>query len=482
MDVERARVSPLTGSSRDADPLPLSPAQQRLWFLQQFDPWSTQYNVCLGYELRGPLDIAALRSSMTEVAARHDALRTSFPAERGRPRVRIEPPGEQVPLPCTDLSAGTDARSRAAEFAADQVARPFDLAAGAPMRAHLLRLDSTRHILLLTLHHIVVDAWSAQIILAELGALYSAHVRGVVDELPAPEAQYTDYAAWQRGLLRGEHLEREFAHWEERLAGAPAVLDLPTDRPRSAAGSSAGGELPVAVPPPVTARLHRLARDLRCTMFVTTLSAFMMLLARWTGAHDLVVAVPVAGRARPEFQSAVGFFVNTVPLRGDLSGDPTFRQVAGRIGAATLEAMEHDSVPFDMLVDRLGVPRDPTCNPLAQVGFQLLRTPHRAGSTRWHDVEVAEWDGVRQQVTRLDLELHLLDTSAETLDTLLCYRTDLFDPGSAEHLAADYQALLAEVVADPDRPLSKLAAPSRRVTRGVHRDGADEDTTEKREM
>ncbi|GAA3127095.1 hypothetical protein GCM10017600_47150 [Streptosporangium carneum] len=462
----------MTRTGQDADHLALSPAQQRLWFLQQLDPRSTQYNVCVGYELRGALDVALLRRALTEVVARHDALRTSFPSERGRPRVRIGTPEEAVPLPYTDLSGDPAPRSRAAEFAAVQVDRPFDLAADAPVRAHLLGLGPDRHILLLTLHHIVVDAWSLQIVVAELGALYSGHVRGEAVELPVPEAQYADYATWQRGLLRGEHLERELAHWDGFLAGAPAVLDIPTDRPRSSATSPAGDELPAPVPPAVAERLHRLAADLRCTMFVTTLTAFMMLLARWSGTHDIVVAVPVAGRAKPEFHSTVGFFVNTVPLRGDLSGDPTFRQAAARIGAATLDALEHDSVPFDMLVDGLGVPRNPTCNPIAQVGFQLLRTPHRAEATRWHDVEVAEWDEVRQQVTRLDLEMHLLDTSAETLETLLCYRTDLFDPSSAEQLAAAYQALLAEVVTDPDRPLSKLSVPSRRAGE------ADQENTE----
>ncbi|MEV8637594.1 condensation domain-containing protein [Streptosporangium sp. NPDC051023] len=478
MSAEHAKASPATGADHDADRLALSPAQQRLWFLQQFDPGSTQYNVCLGFEVRGALDVAALQRSLTEVVARHDALRTSFPAERGRPGIRIGPPGERMPLPYTDLSDETDVSACAAEFAAAQVARPFDLADGAPMRAHLLGLGPDLHILLLTLHHIVVDAWSVQIILAELGVLYSGHVRGEAVELPVPEAQYADYAAWQRGVLGGEHLEREFVYWGERLAGTPAVLDLPTDRPRSAARSLAGGELPSTVAPQVAERLHRLAAELRCTMFVTTLTAFMMLLARWTGTHDIVVAIPVAGRAKPEFQSTVGFFVNTVPLRGDLSGDPTFRQATALVGAATLEALEHDSIPFDMLVDHLEVPRNPACNPLAQVGFQLLRTPHRAGPVRWHDVEVGEWDGVRQQVTRLDLELHLLDTSAETLETLLCYRTDLFDLSSAEDFVFDYQAFLAEVATNPDLPLSKLEVSSRRAAQGLRRGGADEDNTE----
>ncbi|MFF4988227.1 condensation domain-containing protein [Streptosporangium saharense] len=446
----------------------LSPAQHRLWFLQQFDPGSTQYNVCLGYELRGALDVAALRSALTEVVARHDALRTSFPAERGRPGARIEPPGEQVPLPYVELTwedgdaaahATTqegDAAVSAAEFAAGQVARPFDLAAGPPVRAHLLRLGAESHILLLTMHHIVVDAWSVQIVLAELGALYAAYVSGEEVELPAPQARYADYAAWQSGLLRGEYLEREFAHWREQLAGAPAVLDLPTDRPRAVSQTFAGGELPDAVPPPLAVRLRGLTAELRSTMFVTTLTAFMMLLARWTRTDDVVIAVPVAGRARPEFHATVGFFVNTVPLRGDLSGDPSFRQAVAQVGSATLDALEHDALPFDMLVDHLGVPRDPTCNPLVQVGFQLLRTPHRARPARWHDLEVEEWDGVRQQVTRLDLEMHVLDTAAETVETLLCYRTDLFDQRSAEGLLAGYRSFLAQVVADPDLPLSKL--------------------------
>ncbi|MEV7010101.1 condensation domain-containing protein [Streptosporangium sp. NPDC051022] len=469
----------MTRTDRDgAEHLALSPAQQRLWFLQQFDPRSTQYNVCLGYELCGPLDVAALHRSLSEVVARHDALRTGFPAERGRPRIRIRPPEEWVPLPYTDLSIVPDADSRAAEFAADQVARPFNLANDALVRANLLGFGPHRHILLLTLHHIVVDAWSVQIILAELEALYCGHARGTPADLPAPETQYADFAAWQRGMLGGENLEREFAYWGERLAGAPAVLDLPVDRPRSPEPTSSGGELPSAVPSSVAKRLRGLSAGLRCTMFVTTVTAFMVLLARWTGTHDIVLAVPVAGRSRPEFQSTVGFFVNTVPLRGDLSGDPTFRQAAARIGAATLEALEHDLVPFDMLVDRLEVPRDPACNPLAQVGFQLLRTPHRAGPTRWHDVEVGEWDGVRQRVTRLDLELHLLDTSADVLETLLCYSTDLFDRSTAERLAADYQAILAEVATDPDRPLSKLTFAPGRTTEGTRPDEADEDTTE----
>ncbi|MER7211640.1 condensation domain-containing protein [Streptosporangium sp. NPDC000239] len=461
-------------SAAETGRLPLSPAQHRLWFLQQFDPESTQYNVCLGYELRGALDVEALRRALTEVVARHDALRTSFPAERGRPGARIDPPGE-VPLPYVDLAAqGGDA----AEFAAAQVARPFNLAAAAPVRANLLRLGEQRHILLLEMHHIVIDAWSVQIVTAEIGELYAAYVKGEEVELPVPQAGYADYAAWQSGLLGGEYLEREFAHWRERLLGAPAVLPLPTDRPRSVSQTFAGGELPDAVPPPLAVRLRGLTGELRSTMFVTTVTAFMMLLARWTGVHDVVLAVPVAGRSRPEFHATVGFFVNTVPLRGDLSGDPSFRQAVAQVGSATLDALEHDSLPFDMLVDHLGVPRDPTCNPLVQVGFQLLRTPHRAQPARWHDIEVEEWDGVRQQVTRLDLELHVLDTAAETVETLLCYRTDLFDGSSAENLLAGYQSLLAQVVADPDLPLSKLDVSPRRVTNEGTRSGAGADTTE----
>ncbi|MFI6541048.1 condensation domain-containing protein [Nonomuraea sp. NPDC050547] len=423
----------------------LSPTQQRLWFLQLLDPQATEYNVCVGYELDGRLDVAALRRSLSAVTDRHDALRTTFPAERGRPAARIRPPGEPLPLPLTDLSGLPDAGARAADLAAERVARPFDLARDPLFRADLIRLDPARHILLLNLHHIVADMWSVQIIFAELGALYDAEARGREAGLPLPAARYADYTAWQRDQLSGGRLDQALAYWRERLKDAPAVPDLPTDRPRSPERSPAGEELLTPVPAQVAKSLRRVAGELRCTMFVLTLTAFLLMLARRSRTGGTVVAVPVAGRAKPEFQDTVGFFVNTLPLRVDLSDDPEPGRAVERVRTAVLEALEHDMVPFDLLVDRLGVPRTPGCNPLVQVGFQLLPTPRRAGRVRWHDLEVGDWQGVSERVTRLDLELHLLDSAPEVIETLWCYRTDLFDAATAERLSADYQALLAEI-------------------------------------
>ncbi|GGP55815.1 condensation domain-containing protein [Saccharothrix coeruleofusca] len=429
----------------------VSPAQHRLWFLQQLDPGATEYNGCVAYELRGALDRRALRLAVSDLVDRHEALRTSFPAQRGVPRMDIAPPGGGVDIPVVDISD-----AEAALFVEERISTPFELAAGPPIRIWLLCLDRDRHVLVIVVHHILIDAWSIEIMAEELKVLYTAHSSGTPVRLPAPEAQYSDFAAWQRATLTREHVERELSFWRERLDGAPALLDLIADRPHQVDSSAAGEELLRPIPPDLVEQVRSLAARYRRTMFVTALTALTALLSHVSGTDDIVLTVPVSGRSRAEFQSTVGFFVNTVPLRMDIPRGLPFDRIAERVSAATFDAMEHSSVPFDVLVSESRDRRGEGSTPLADIAFQLLHTG--AGRTRWGGLEVAEWGGARQAVTRFALELHVLDRAPRAMDQALCYRTDRLLPGTARRLLDGYEGVLWAAAADPGAPLSELGS------------------------
>ncbi|MET0398422.1 MAG: amino acid adenylation domain-containing protein, partial [Longimicrobiaceae bacterium] len=441
----RARIPALAGPRR----FPLSFSQERLWFLHRMDPASPVYNIPVVLRLSGRLDAGSLERALSAVVWRHETLRTFF-AEADGVAVQVVQGAADVRLPVADLSVlGRErAEARAARLAAEEAARPFDLAAGPVFRASLLRLAAGEHLLLLTLHHVAGDAWSVGILLDELAAAY----RGApMAELPV---QFGDFAAWQRGRLSGEGLDAQLAWWRGHLAGAPAALDLPTDRPRPREQSHRGASHSFAVPAEVAAAVHALARREGATPFMVLLAAWQTLLARWSGQDDVVVGSPIAGRTRAETEGLVGFFVNTLALRTELSGRPSFREVVARAREAALGAYAHQELPFERLVEALGAERDAGRNPVFQAMFALQNTPGAAE---------LEMGGVRARVeepesatAKFDLTLAMVERGGG-LDAVLEYAADLFDRATIERMAAQLVVLLRSATSDPDRPAAGLA-------------------------
>ncbi|HST58339.1 MAG TPA: condensation domain-containing protein, partial [Longimicrobium sp.] len=316
-------------------PLPLSFAQERLWFLDRMEPGSTTYNIPVAWRLGGALDETALERSVSEIVRRHEALRTVFSEVDDAP-VQVVVPFDGFVVPVEDLSGLGEAGREAAvrQRAGEEARRPFDLAAGPLFRAVLLRLGGEDHVLLLSMHHVVSDGWSMGVLFRELSALYAAYREGRESPLPELAVQYADYAVWQREQLEGEVLDRQLAYWRERLAGAPALLELPTDHPRPAVQTFRGAHEQVELSLELLERLQALGRSEGATLYMTLLAAFQVLLSRYSGSDDIVVGSPIAGRTRKETEELIGFFVNTLVLRTDLRGDPSFREVLGRVRGA----------------------------------------------------------------------------------------------------------------------------------------------------
>ncbi|HKH48265.1 MAG TPA: amino acid adenylation domain-containing protein, partial [Thermoanaerobaculia bacterium] len=441
-------LPPLIPTPRD-QPMPLSFAQQRLWFLHQLEPESPAYNIPVALHLRGRLDGAVLAASLGELARRHETLRTRFMAEPGGPVQVIDPPAP-VPLPEIDLVGLSADEGR--RLARAEALRPFDLMRGPAWRTTLARLGPEEHLLLLTLHHIVGDGWSLRVLARELGEIYGALAEGRPSPLPELEVQYGDYAVWQRGWLQGEVLEAELAHWRSRLAGAPPVLDLPLDRPRTAAVGERGASRPLALPPGLLPGLQGLARRQGVTLFMAVLAAVQALLARVSGSEDVSVGTPVAGRSQIRTEGLIGFFANMLVMRTDLSGDPPFTGLLARAREVALAAYAHHDLPFDKLVEELHPHRELGVTPLFQVSLTLDGEP--PPSLRLGAAEGTPWR-MEQETEKFDLGL-TLEVDAEGLTGTLGFRTDLFDGATAERLAEGFGRLLAGAVADPRRRVSEL--------------------------
>ncbi|WP_420130680.1 amino acid adenylation domain-containing protein [Longimicrobium sp.] len=431
--------------------LPLSFAQERMWFIDRMLPGNAVYSVPLRVRLRGEVRPEALRRALERVVHRHDSLRTVFPSAEGRPLQVVHPPAPFA-LPMSDLAVlPADVAEREAQRMADEDARrPFDLAAGPLLRAGLIRVADEAWVLLLNLHHVIADGWSVDILFRELAQAYAAHAEGRDPELPPLAVQYPDYAAWQREWLTGARLERQIGWWRERLAGVP-VLELPTDRPRPATPSFRGGAVEFRVDAQVARRVDDLARAEGATRFQLLLGAFQLLLARWSGQDDVVVGSPVAGRGRPETEGMIGLFVNTLALRTDLSGDPAFREVIGRVRETALGAVAHQDVPFERLVDELRIDRSLSRHPLFQVSFSLQQPgvipPFGAVETTLEPGE--------NGTAKFDLVV-AVEPEGDGFVGGIQYAADLFDHGTAKRMAEHFTALLASLVADPDRPVSRL--------------------------
>ncbi|HEU4561306.1 MAG TPA: amino acid adenylation domain-containing protein, partial [Longimicrobium sp.] len=433
--------------------LPLSFAQERLWFIDRLEPGSAAYNIPVAWRLEGALDVAALEWSLGEIVRRHESLRTVFAEAGGSPVQVIAPFGDFV-LPVEDLSALGEA-DREAELrrrAGEVARRPFDLAEGPLFRAALLRLHPGEHVLLLSMHHIVSDGWSMDVLFRELAALYAAYREGGESPLPELPVQYADYALWQREHLRGEVLERQLSYWRERLAGAPELLELPTDHPRPAVQTYRGAHERIELPLELLERLRALGRSEGATLYMTLLAAFQVLLSKHSGSEDIVVGTPVAGRTRTEVEELIGVFVNTLVLRTDLGGDPGFRGVLRRAREATLGAYEHQEVPFERLVEELRPERSLSHSPLFQVMFALQNAGGAGGALP--GLSVSEFDAELASA-KFDLSLSLTATS-RGLQGGLTYSTDLFEPDTIARMARHLERVLEQVAADADVRLSRL--------------------------
>ncbi|GAB6040083.1 amino acid adenylation domain-containing protein [Endothiovibrio diazotrophicus] len=433
--------------------LPLSFAQGRLWLQTRLAPDSPFYNIHTAFRLRGPLDVAALEDALAYLVARHDSLRTRFFERDGIPCQEIlaeaRPPLTRIDLAGLDDEA---AEGEAQRLGYEAGRRPFDLGNELPIRALLLRLGGDHHILLLTLHHIVADGWSLSLLLRELGAAYAALRDGAVPALPELPIRYADFAAWQRERLSGAALERQLDYWRESLAGAPPLLALPTDRPRPAQPSHAGGLVRFTIEPALRERLDRLCRATGSTPFMALHAAWLVLLERYTGATDLVVGSPIANRTVPEVEPLVGFFVNTLALRTELGDDPLFTTLMARVREASLAAHDHQEVPFEQVVEALHPERDPAHHPLVQVIFAYQNASRDTLALPDLACEVLD---AHVGATRFDLELHLWD-HAGVQEGYLYYASDLFEAATAERIIGHYKTLLASVAAAADAPIGTL--------------------------
>jgi amino acid adenylation domain-containing protein len=443
--------------------LPLSFGQERLWFLDRMAPGGAVYNLPLAIRCEGPLDAWAFAAALGQVVGRHEALRTTFDVlTDGRPVQAIAPPG-RFSLPSIDLQAvperGEEEARRVAAFAAVQ---PFDLARGPLFRAALLRLGPERHLFLLAMHHAVSDAWSMGVLVREATAVYRALVAGRTTwDLPPLPIQYADFAAWQREWLEGAELERQVGHFRSRLAGAPEALDLPTDRPRPALQSLAGAALSLALPEELSAAAFALAQREGATDFMLVFAAWAALLARWAAVRDLVLGTTIANRDAAELEGLIGFFVNTLPLRIDAAGDPTFAQLLARVRAEALDAYAHRDVPFEKLVEELKPARDRSRPPIVQAVLT------------WQNAAVPEAD-----LGALHLAPQPADSGTSQFDLTVVagreagrilgaieYATALFDEATIRRFAERFAGFLAAAVADRNVRLSALpllAEPERR--------------------
>ncbi|HEY2738205.1 MAG TPA: condensation domain-containing protein, partial [Thermoanaerobaculia bacterium] len=448
-----AGAPPLVRRDREAE-LPLSHAQQRLWFLHQMDSESSAYNVPLPLRLRGALDVAVLAGALSHIVARHEVLRTHFIAVLGRPLQVIDPPQPFLPavIDLTALSpAGRDGEAR--RLAAAESRRPFDLEHGPLLRAALLRMDPEDWVALFTMHHIVSDGWSTGILVRELSTAYDALGRGDAPRLPELPVQYADYAAWQNGRLSGELLESELAHWRGQLAGAPATLDLPFDRPRPPVQPRIRGAAQrFTVSAELSDALRAMSRDHAATLFMTLLTGLQVLLGRLAGQDDVVIGTPIAGRSRLEVENLIGFFVNTLVLRLDLSGNLSFAGLLARARTQTLAAYAHQDLPFEKLVEELVPERSLGHAPLFQVlfGFQ-----NEAGATL--ELSGLTWTPFDSagETAKFDLTLSL-EVSGRDLNGTLEYNRDLFDRMTIEHVVERYERLLAAAVKDVELPVFEL--------------------------
>ena len=450
--LESPAAPPIGRAPRDGDP-PLSFSQERLWFATQWEPDSAAYNISDAVAVAGRLDLEALEKSLDEIVRRHEILRTSFPVSGGGPVQRVAPEAhlELRPIDLRHLPAAErDAETR--RILSEEAATPFDLSTGPLLRVGLIRQEEERHVLVFNSHHIISDGWSTGVLIHELISLYAAFTAGRPSPLADLPIQYADYAVWQRQWLAGERLEGERAFWRERLKGAPASLDLPTDRPRPPVRTSRGDTYRFDLSPSLSAAVRRLSQQERVTPFMVLLAGWSTLLWKYTGQQDVLVGSAHANRGRTELENLIGFFVNSLVLRTDLSGDPSFLELLGRVRESTISAQAHQDLPFEQLVNELQPERDLSRTPVYQVAFTFQNAPETELTAPGFVLSRLQLPSL---TAKFDLTLVITD-SEPSMTGELEYSTDLFHEETVARMAGHLEMLLAGAVARPRQRLSEL--------------------------
>jgi Condensation domain/AMP-binding enzyme len=436
------------------DSAPLSFAQQRLWFINQLEPNNPAYNVPWVRRINGLIKVDALEQSLNEIVRRHEALRTSFIIVDGNP-MQVVSDSQSISISILDLShlSPGESQHQAQRFAAEEIERPFDLTQGLLLRASLLRMSESEHVLILVMHHIVTDGWSMGVLFRELMALYEAFSNGKMSPLAELEIQYADFAVWQRQWLQREELDKQLNYWKRQLEGATGLLDLPADHPRPEVQSYRGAKQAAVLPKGLSDQVRELSQREGATLFMTLLAAFQALLSRYSGQNDICVGSPIANRNRGKIEDLIGAFVNTLVLRTDLSGEPSFQKLLRRVKETALEAFAHQDLPFEKLVEELQPERSLNRNPLFDVMFVLQNAP--ASTVKLPGVTLSPWS-ISTKTTRFDLEVHIWDR-ADGLACTLIYNTDLFDEATIKRMIGHFEVLLEGIVANPQRPLSMIS-------------------------
>ncbi|MHC5939081.1 amino acid adenylation domain-containing protein [Nostoc sp.] len=452
---------PLVPISRSVN-LPLSFAQQRLWFLNQLIPNNPFYNIPLALHLTGSLNQAALEQTFNEITRRHEVLRTTVVMQSGQP-VQLINPTLTITLPVIDLRQVPQAEReiQARQLTTQEAQRPFNLSTDSLLQVKLLWLDETQYILLLTMHHIVCDGWSIGVLIQEIATLYTAFASNQPSPLPKLTIQYADFAYWQRQWLQGEVLEKQLSYWQKQLDGI-SMLNLPTNRPRLAAQSYQGARQPLQLSKSLSKALLALGQQEGVTLFITLLAAFQVLLYRYTQQEDITIGSPIANRNRSEIEGLIGFFVNSLVLRTDLSGNPTFRELLSRVKEVALRAYAHQDLPFEKLVEELHPERNLNQNPLFQVVFALQNAPMSALELPSLTLSPLPFE---TETTRFDLEFHLWEPntqnglwadSSEGISGFVIYSSDLFDDATITRMLGHFQILLSGIVANPEHRIAQL--------------------------
>ncbi|TYC69741.1 hypothetical protein EH183_34110 [Streptomyces sp. CB01881] len=445
-------LPPLLPGDR-AEPAPLSFAQRRLWFLEGWEPGTSLYHITAAVRLRGPFDVAAFRTAWQRLIDRHDVMRAHVDdGDPGEPR-QVVRSGCPAAVPLVDLSAVPegDRGSAVTRLVNEVTDRPFELTTGPLWRVALLRLGPAEHVLAIGLHHLIADGHSLEVLLAELGAQYEAAEAGRKLELPALPVQFADYARWQRGWLEGDRLSEELGYWKKQLGGLPAIT-LPTDRAREAARGVGAAIESVQLSASADARLQAISREAGVTPFMALLAVFAVALGQNRDLDEVVVGTPIVGRSRAELEGLIGFFANTLVLRLDLAGDPTFRELLGRAREVCLDAYAHQDVPFERVVQELRPERSDSHLPLFQTWFVVQEAPAVAEAFAGLGVEPVRHG---EQQARYDLRLDV-QRIGDTLRAVFEYKTDLFESASVARLARRFGHLLEVAAVEPDARLSAL--------------------------
>ncbi|BAZ21899.1 amino acid adenylation domain-containing protein [Kalymmatonema gypsitolerans NIES-4073] len=442
----------LIAVSRNEHP-PLSFSQERLWFLYQLQQDSSTYNVSFAFRLQGLLNVSALEHSLNEIIQRHEALRTKFLASENKP-VQVIAPSLNLKLPVVDLQElpETERETQVLQLVKNEVQKPFDLEQGSLLRSSLVQLGENEYVLLLSVHHIAFDGWSEGILWRELTALYTAFSTGKPSPLPELPIQYADFAVWHRQWLQGKVMDTQLDYWKQQLAGSPPLLELPTDRVRPPIQTNRGGIKRFQLDDPLTQKLKSLSEKSGATLFMTLLTGFVILLSRYSNQQDILVGSPIANRNRSEIESLIGFFVNILVLRTDVSGNPSFWELLQRVRQVAMEAYAHQDVPFEQVVETLQPERNLNYSPLFQVMFVLLNTP--PGKLELPGLSLTPLE-IENPTAKFDLTL-LMTESEQGLSGSLEYNCDLFEEATITRMAGHFVTLLEGIVANPEERISQL--------------------------